>query len=431
LTPLDSATPAAAESWFLKLWRNRTFNHSLQINALRAISLGIGFVGSIWSSRCLGPEKLGISGMIIGTIAPLVLIVNLNQTAHFIRLYRRSTSDAERENLVSIISTYKIAVCLIMMMVAVPLLIFGKFSPLWYLGLVAAFPYFFLSANAADWLLQSQDKIPAITRAMAVQALLTTSLYLIIFRPGMSAGADLVIQNIGLGTATLIAWRTALGSRKIRLFHLEKLRLFIPIIVEGRWLIATGCAVYIFTSLEVPLIGWLYSLKEVGIYRTSIVLVGGVGAFTGYLPMLLYPRMIEWSQMGPDHLWGRQKKVLIYFGLFAICLSTGAFIFAPLGYHYIYGPPFQKGAYPFAFLLSAKLMAVLSGIVAWGMVAQKKDRALFGIMVYVAIFSLGSNLIFIPRFGAYAASSINLLSEILMFTLIVTYTRRSLRARTA
>jgi O-antigen/teichoic acid export membrane protein len=284
---LDSATPAAAESWFLKLWRNRTFNHSLQINALRAISLGIGFVGSIWSSRCLGPEKLGISGMIIGTIAPLVLIVNLNQTAHFIRLYRRSTSDAERENLVSIISTYKIAVCLIMMMVAVPLLIFGKFSPLWYLGLVAAFPYFFLSANAADWLLQSQDKIPAITRAMAVQALLTTSLYLIIFRPGMSAGADLVIQNIGLGTATLIAWRTALGSRKIRLFHLEKLRLFIPIIVEGRWLIATGCAVYIFTSLEVPLIGWLYSLKEVGIYRTSIVLVGGVGAFTGYLPMLL------------------------------------------------------------------------------------------------------------------------------------------------
>jgi O-antigen/teichoic acid export membrane protein len=426
LSALNTTIPSAGGGWFAKLLRNRTFNHSLQINALRAVSLGIGFLGSVWASRCLGPEKLGISGMIVGTVAPLILIINLNQTAHFIRLYRSRATEADRDDLVSIISTYKIAACLIVMLVAVPLLLLGHFSSLWYLGLAAGFPYFFLMANVADWLLQSQDKIPAITRAVAIQAVVTTSLYFLFFRPGMSAGADLVIQDIGLSVSLTMAWYTALRGRKLRLFQWSKLRLIVPILQEGRWLIAVGCAVYIFTSLDQPLVGWLYSLKEVGIYRTSIVLVGGVGAFPGYLPMLLYPRMLEWHQIGPHHLWERQKKVLIYFGLFVVFLSSCAFLLAPLGYHYIYGPAFQRGAYPFALLLSAKLMAAMSGILGWGMVAQKKDRTLFTIMVYVAIFSLGSNLFLIPRFGALAASGINLLSEILMFVLIFTHNQRAL-----
>lgn len=419
--------PAATANLLAKAWRNKTFNHSLQINAMRAVSLGIGFVGSIWSSRCLGPNNLGISGMIIGTIAPLVLVVNLNQIAHYIRLYRGYTSDAERNNLIEVINTYKIAASFVVMLAAIPFLILGNFPSTWYLGLIAAFPYFFLTVNAPDWLLQAQDNIPASTRALTVQAMLTTSLYLLCFRPGISAGTDLVVQDIALTIAMALAWYTALKSRNVRLFRWSKFRQIIPIIGGGRWLIATGCAVYIFTSLDQPLVGWLYSIKEVGIYRTSIVLVGGVGAFTGYLPMLLYPRMLEWNHMGPAYLWQQQKKVLTYFGVFAIGLTIGAFLFGPLLYHYLYGPAFQRGSYPFAFLLAAKLIAVMNGILGWGMVAQKKERALFISMVYVATFSLVFNLIFIPLFGAIGASTVNMLSEVLMLTLNINFILRSLK----
>jgi O-antigen/teichoic acid export membrane protein len=243
----------------------------------------------------------------------------------------------------------------------------------------------------------------------------------------MSAGTDLVVQAIGLFISFAVAWYTALNHRKIRLLQIRKFLRIIPIIKEGRWLIATGFTVYIYTSLELPLLGWLHSLKEVGIYRTSIVLVSGFAAFTGYLPMLLYPRMLEWNQVGPHNLWFRQKKVLTYFTIFSVCLSLLAFAFAPLGYHYIYGPAFQRGAYPFAFLLAAKLIAVMNGILGWGMVAQRRDRNLFHNMAYVAVFSLVGNLVFIPQFGAYAASIVNLLSEILMVTLNITSIQRYLK----
>ncbi len=427
MTTLKLPLPKSFEALAAKLWSNRLVNQSLKINALRAISLGIGFLGSVWSSRCMGPDNLGISGMIIGTITPLVLLINLNQAAHWVRLYRGYKTEEEKADLVSVISTYKLTVTFAFILIAIPLLLFGDFSSNWHLGLLAAFPYFFLTANAADWLLQSEEKVPAITQAMMVQAIISTCLYFLFFRPGMSAGADLVVQCTGLTVAFILAWSTALNKRKIRLFHWAKLVEIVPMLKEGRWLILIGFAVYTFTTLEVPLIGWLYSLKELGIYRTSIVLVSGVGAFTGYIPMLLYSRMIEWNQQGPRYLWQQQKKVLLYLALMSAVLSVAAFALAPFIYSHIYGPGFQRGAYPFAILLAAKLMALLSGILSWGMAAQKKDRALFYIMVYVAVFSVTSNLIFIPRFGAFGASTVNLLSEVLMLVLIIASTKRSLK----
>ena len=59
--------------------------------------------------------------------------------------------------------------------------------------------------------------------------------------------------------------------------------------------------------------------------------------------------MLEWKQVGPHFLWQNQRRVLTYFALFTLCLSFFAFLLAPLVYHYIYGPSFARGAYPFAF----------------------------------------------------------------------------------
>ena len=104
--------------------------------------------------------------------------------------------DAERNNLIEVINTYKIAASFVVMLAAIPFLILGHFPSNWYLGLIAAFPYFFLTVHAPDWLLQAQDNIPASICALTVQSLLTTSLYLLFFRPGISAGTDLVVQDM-------------------------------------------------------------------------------------------------------------------------------------------------------------------------------------------------------------------------------------------
>ena len=52
-------------SRFQAIFTNRTSRQAVQMTALRFIGLGIGAVAQIYAARQLGPEKLGISGMLL------------------------------------------------------------------------------------------------------------------------------------------------------------------------------------------------------------------------------------------------------------------------------------------------------------------------------------------------------------------------------
>ncbi len=71
-----------------------------QMIATRGVGLAVAAAGSIWAARCLGPEKLGISGMILSLLAPVGLLVDLNQDVALVRRYKTCETDDARVRLI-------------------------------------------------------------------------------------------------------------------------------------------------------------------------------------------------------------------------------------------------------------------------------------------------------------------------------------------
>ncbi len=111
-----------------------------------------------------------------------------------------------------------------------------------------------------------------------------------------------------------------------------------------------------------------------GYYRTAGTLVNGVHAFVAIVPVLLYPRMIEWAAQGARVLWQHQCRVIVVTSWCFLPLAVTVFALSPTLYRLIYGAEFLPAAYPFAVLVVAKMLMMLGGIYACGIAAQGHDR---------------------------------------------------------
>ena len=155
-------------------------------------------------------------------------------------------------------------------------------------------------------------------------------------------------------------------------------------------------------------------------------LLGVAQSFLSMIPILLYPRFIEWLKDGPRCLWDRQMQLA---GV-ALCIAIPAIaivcLVSPRFFLAAFGAPFASAAYPFCLLFASKLVVVINGIFGWGLWAMKKDRQMLYLMVVTALFSISANLFLIPRLGMIAAASVNLASEILILMGCFLLTRRAL-----
>jgi O-antigen/teichoic acid export membrane protein len=399
-----------------------------QMIATRGLGLAIAAAGSIWASRCLGPHKLGISGMILAILAPMGLLVDLNQDVSLVRRYKACADDDARRELLRETFIFRWALCLgWMLLAATGLAIFGIPDEEWRLGICAAFPLLLVTINQGAWVLQAQENMPARYRALLVQSLVGAGCYLAFFRPGQnSAGSDIVVMAAAVGCEFTLGWwyaRRPLGSGAgFSLAHLARqwdrllrgLRSAARGYWDGRWLAITGIVSYLYIYLQTPLVGMLLGTDHVGQYRTATTLLNGFQAFAAMIPALLYPRMIEWNRKGPDHLWQQQWRFLrVAFGFF-LPGAIFAFLLAPFAYQVLYGPAFSAAAYPFAMLVVSRMLMVLNGIFGWGLWAQHRDRLFLALTLFTAVISLGLNFVLIPRLGIFGAATVCVISETLM-----------------
>jgi O-antigen/teichoic acid export membrane protein len=396
-----------------------------QMVGWRVFALAFGAAGSIWAARCLGPEKLGISGMIVATITQLVILVDLNQNAHLIRRFKATDDVDERNRLVAAVFTFRSLLCLAVMLLAGLVCLSVSVPPEWRVALVAAFPLFLANSNQGIWVLQANEDQPAQYRAGAVQAVISAGAYLLLFRPGIAPGWDVVVQAVALGASWYLMWRWAMGAQLSSLWQPRQWKEALPVIKEGRWLMLTGVVVYIYTQSEAPLLGYLGSIEEMGRYRSATSLLGVAQSFLTMIPILLYPRFIEWLKEGAQNLWHRQIQLARVAIAISVPVIVVAFIVSPRFFLLAFGAPFAAAAYPFCLLLASKLVVVVNGIFGWGLWAMKKDRQMLAVMVVTAVVSISANLLLIPRFGMMAAASVNLACEVLILAGCFVLTRRA------
>jgi len=251
--------------------------------------------------------------------------------------------------------------------------------------------------------------------------------YFALFRPGrVPTGSDIVVMAAAVGSEYSIGWwyarrplRPVLSSqpgfsiwRWNDLSH--GLRTAGQAFWAGRWIAITGLVSYLYIFLQSPLIGILLGNKALGEYRTAGNLINAFQAFAAMIPALLYPRMIEWHRVSPEHLWAKQMRVARLAMCFAVAGTIAIFLLAPHIYGLLYGKAFLEAAYPFALLLVARMIAVVNGIYGWGLWAQHRDGLMLRLTLVAAVVSLPMNYVLIPRFGLMGASGVSVICETLM-----------------
>ena len=439
-------TPAAPHSssprkptFIQRLVENRIVRQASQMIMTRGLGLCAAAGGSIWAARCLGPEKLGISGMILAVVTPVALFVDLNQNVGLVRDYKNLTTDDDRRDLIASVFCFRVSLAVLYMALAVlGLMLFGVPTAEWRLGIIAAFPLFVFTVNQATWILQGQERVPAQYIATLTSSLVSSGSYFLIFRPHrMPAGSDIIIMACAVACEFSVGWWYAtrpLRTKSSGLFFLAFAKSCVTswkraarFYLDSRWLAISGIVGYIYVFFQSPLVGSLLGTAALGQYRTSMTLVNGFQAFAVMVPALLYPRMIEWNRTSPEYLWHRQWQIMRVALLFFLPGVVAAFALSPTLYKLLYGAVFLPAAYPFAMLLASKMVTVLNGIFGWGLWAQGRDRTMLALTSIAAAASLGLNFILIPYAGIFGAATVCLISELIVLGGTIYCSHRALR----
>lgn len=380
---------------------------------LGALVLSLG--GSVWAVRCLGPESLGVAAFVLAGVQQVLLLASLLPEQYLVRDYKNTPASAScRLDLIRLAITIRLSFGLLLgVAVLATVLGLGRWDK-WAGSLWAGLPVLVVLALNISWLLQAQEKQAALYKTQFVQALFLLVAMLAVMRPGTSPVVYLLIHGLSGALGTVLIFRYAAIPRGAGLPDLKLLR-GLPAAFRRAWAVyLIGLLIYLYTAFELPLVGFLVSVEELGLYRSAHTLVGVLQSFAVVVPLILYPRFIEWRKQGVGVLWRRQ---LLLFGVFAVVggvVSLGAFVLSPVVYPWIYGEAFGEAARPFAILVSSKMVVLLNGIFGWGLLSHGKDRAYLVVVLVTAAFSVTANLYFVPEYGMLAAAWVNLCAELLI-----------------
>lgn len=381
------------------------------MTALRFIGLGIGAVAQIYAARQLGPEKLGISGMALAAVAQGSILVTLGANTLLVREYKDAKTDEERSSLVSAAYTLRTIITLGLGLVLLAALPWLWPHPQYLLAAACVLPLIFFESNHALWVLQAEERVPAQYFANVASALVSATLIFTFIRPSSPAGSDMVAAVFGVIVAFALSW--AFARRSLPLFRFDWQG--ISTLTRGtKWLFLSAVVTYGYTRFEQPLVGWLRSIEELGVYRSAWQITNGLQPLFIMVPLLLYPKLINWKRVSVQHLWTQQKRVFLLFLPWCVLFALVVILLLPLAYPWIYGEAFKAAAIPCAVLLVSKAVVVLNGIFAWGLWAAKRDSTMLLLMTATAFVSVGLNILLLPRFGIIAAALVNLLSECIM-----------------
>lgn len=180
---------------------------------------------------------------------------------------------------------------------------------------------------------------------------------------------------------------------------------------------------FLLSLLPLPPRLGLGSSETVGIYSLAYLIFNNIIILPTFFMNAFFPIMVV------DHKedWGRfvrrfKKAVLLLLGLSVLGLGTG-FLLAPLLIKLIAGRGFEHSVTALRILLLGLPLFYLSSPLQWFLVTVGKEKVLpfvYGVAATVNIFL---NLIFIPKFSYQASAVTVLITEGLIITLLVGFSR--------
>ncbi len=382
-------------------------------------------ISGVMFARILGPEKIGLSAIVLGALNLGNVLVGLIQAPALIYEFKALSRPEDRARLLAESSALRLLIAVPYALIAPVLLNFVY--PHYQLGSIAWYlaPMLLLTACNPLWVYQALEK-------QGIQALLSlwspacsVVISLALLRPSSSVGTDLWVSLISLTLATAISWWWIFKNvlSKSTPFILQVSVKMKQLLRSSRWLVLAAIAGYFYLSFEEQLIGYLCSPHELGTYRTAKISADAVNSFFTASSVLLFPRFIEWRRLDGTLFKRRVWQIatgFIVFGLGFVILSIFA---VPVIHPLLFGDQYRAAILPCIVLLSAKCVVLVSNVFSWALLSNPTNyRGVACVMLISSFFSVGMNCVFIPRFGIVAAGcsvlgceTLNLILYMLLF----------------
>jgi O-antigen/teichoic acid export membrane protein len=383
--------------------------------AARALGVALAALGGIWVARSLGPEKLGMSTLVLAFVTFVGGLTSLNQNYNFVRRGKNQPAGASLEELVGDVFSLRLGLALVLLVAGLVGISLINVGSEWYLAIAAGIFLALLQSNDAGWVLQLKDRMPWLFIAISAQSALTGVLCIALIRPNWPAGSDLAMGCFGALALFMISWWFACGGWPPGFrISLKGFLRGVRLLKGGRWLALMGVGGLLVSTAELPMISALASVEELGVYRTALQFINVINPFVPLFFYRLYPQLIDLQREAPSELLKTQFRALGKVLLFGAPLAVAAFLLAPLVYPLLFGPAFSGAAMPFAILLSAKIVSVGGSIFMWGGFAGHRDCEVVLSTLAIACLSLGLNWLLIPSIGLVGAAMANLAAQVLL-----------------
>lgn len=374
--------------------------------------------GILHAMDCLGVDKAGLSGRVMGMAMMLQVILTLGIDVVAVR-HIAAKSQTLRQLMPVIFSTrlilHGVTACLWILITLLANLSTGE-TVAWLIG---GF-YFLVIGMNYQWYYQATERMPALSRIQTLTTFATSAYFLIVFRPGQAAGTDLLVLAVGHGLVTGWVWfraRKELGAPMLTMsFGADALKL----LKEGQanWLF--GVAYNALTLLGLLLIPYLLPPStrdtELGMFRASNQLALALQLVLTYVGYIFYPKIVAWRQQRlPDFRPRVLGLALIVWvcGILASGLIWG--IGEPFFKLALKDPDFHPGFQILPIMVMAKFIGMASGFMTWGLLAEHKDWLAVRCCVVPVVITAALHWVFVPDHGFIAAGWLYALGEMLLF----------------
>jgi O-antigen/teichoic acid export membrane protein len=412
-------------SVFARAQASKFVRDSLALLVLNLLSRAIGLFASAYALRCLGPENVGLSAVVL----TMALQVGLTYNGGFDTVAIRRIA-AGRERIRSVTHTIVTSRGVLAVGAAVIWVAVVAMSPglshrgLWLLGALLMF----LPALSLVFAFNGAERLPVQSAIATGGALVTAFAYLAFFRPGMPLGADLVVGAVAAVLTTACSWvayRHAFEHWPVGRTSLVELR---DLLRESwrYWVLAV--ATFLYSTFQIPLVAYYLGPRDTGLFRSAFLLAATIELFFNSINALLLPRLVAWKALGLPVLWRRQRKLLGLFALIGTPATLLLIAVAPLIYRVFLGSDFLAAIPIFRILVLSRLVVFLGQIYAFGLAAIGLDGAFLTASLVGGVASPLLSMIVLPRMGVIGAAYVTLASELLVVTLCFLAQRRYIRS---
>jgi PST family polysaccharide transporter len=383
----------------------------------RILRLGVGLIVGVWVARYLGPDQFGLYNYAIAFVFMFSVLSTLGLDSIVVRdIVREPTCKDEILGTAFVLKLTGGTIALAVIVVTIPVFRPDYSMARLLVGIIAA-GFVFQAFDTVDFWFQSQVKskntIYAKDGAFCLIALVKIGLIqlrapLVAF--AWAGLAETVLGVIGLVIVyringhSLKEWRPSLIRAKV--------------LLKSSWpLMISAFGVLVYMRIDQIMLGSMVNDRAVGIYSAAVKL----SEIWYIIPVIIYssvlPSIVEAKKADERLYYMRLQKLfnltvaLAYVVAFPITIFSGKIVLL------IYGQRFAEAGPMLAILVWAGVFVSLGVIRETWVVSEGKTGFLLAATLTGALSNVGLNLLFIPKYGAIAASVNTVFSQFVATTL--------------